>query len=87
MIIFDGAGEASEPSGEGASSDEIDYIDDDGIGDNIDGDGGGQYVDFLFIEIRIFYLDSVRQIRILTPSRVELIGKTSIFGLQTTTNR
>eukprot|EP00984_Skeletonema_dohrnii_P029332 scaffold19827_cov171-Skeletonema_dohrnii-CCMP3373.AAC.1 len=28
-----------------------------------------------------------RQIRILTPSRVELIGKRSIFGLETTPNR
>ena len=28
-----------------------------------------------------------RQIRILTPSRVELIGKTSILRLEITTNR
>jgi len=44
MIMFDGAGEASKPSGEGASRDEIDYIHD-AVDDNIDSDGGGQYVD------------------------------------------
>jgi hypothetical protein len=35
-------------------------------------------ISFSFVEIRIFDLDLGRQIQILTPSRVELIGKTSI---------
>ena len=42
---------------------------------------------FSFVEIRIFDADLGRQIRILTPSRVELIGKGSIFGLETAINR
>mmetsp|Transcript_12615 Transcript_12615/g.18826 ORF Transcript_12615/g.18826 Transcript_12615/m.18826 type:complete len:89 (-) Transcript_12615:514-780(-) len=42
---------------------------------------------YSFVEIRIFDADFGLEIRILTPSRVELIGKRSIFGLETTTNR
>ena len=42
---------------------------------------------YSFVEIRIFDTDFGLEIRILTPSRVELIDKGSIFGLETTTNR
>eukprot|EP00984_Skeletonema_dohrnii_P031459 scaffold23975_cov78-Skeletonema_dohrnii-CCMP3373.AAC.2 len=42
---------------------------------------------YSFVEIRIFDADFGLEIRILTPSRVELIGKTSILRLETTTNR
>ena len=42
---------------------------------------------YSFVEIRIFDADFGLEIRILTPSRVELIDKGSIFGLETTTNR
>jgi len=78
-------GEASEPPGEGASHDELF----DSIADGIDdGGGGGQYVDLLlFVKIRIFDFDVGLEIRILTPSRVETIGKRSILRLETTTNR
>ena len=56
--------------------------------DGIDDGGGGQYIDLLlFVKIRTFDSDLGLQIRILTPSRVELIGKRSIFGLETTINR
>ena len=44
-------------------------------------------ISFSFVKIRIFDADLGRQIRILTPSRVELIDKGSIFGLETTINR
>ena len=44
-------------------------------------------ISFSFVKIRIFDSGFGLEIRILTPSRVELIGKTSIFGLETTTNR
>ena len=44
-------------------------------------------ISFSFVKIRIFDADLGRQIRILTPSRVELIGKGSIFALKTITNR
>ena len=46
------------------------------------------YDDFLlFCQNPDFYFGFGLEIRILTPSRVESIGKTSIFGLETTTNR
>jgi len=68
--------EASEPLGEGDGDIES------------DGGGGQHYVDLLlFVEIRIFDLDFDRATHFLTPSRVELIGKTSILRLETTTNR
>jgi len=74
--------EASEPSGEGASHDELDSI-----VDCVDG-GGGQYVGLLlFVKIQTFDSGFGLQIRILTPSRVELIGQRSILRLETTTNR
>jgi hypothetical protein len=44
-------------------------------------------ISFSFVQIRTFDSDFGLEIRILTPSRVELIGKRSIFGLDTTTNR
>jgi len=44
-------------------------------------------ISFSFVKIRIFDFDFGHQIRILTPSRVELIDKTSILRLETTTNR
>ena len=44
-------------------------------------------ISFSFVKIRIFDFDFGLEIRILTPSRVELIGKRSIFGLDNTTNR
>ena len=68
--------EASEPRGEG-----------DGRFD--DGGGGGCYNVQLysFVKIRIFDLDFGLQRRIVDPSQVELIGKESILGLETTTNR
>jgi len=44
-------------------------------------------ISFSFVEIRIFYFDFGRQSRIPTPSRVELVDKTSILRLETTTNR
>ena len=57
------------------------------VNDN-DGGGGGQYVDLLlFVKIRIFDFDVGLEIRILTPSRVETIGKRSILRLETATNR
>ena len=40
-----------------------------------------------FVEIRTFDSDFGLEIRILTPFRVESIGKRSIFGLETTTHR
>ena len=45
------------------------------------------WICYSFVEIRIFDAGLGRQIRILTPSRVELIDKGSIFGLETTINR
>ena len=79
--------EASEPPGEGASHDECDSIVD-GIDDGIEDGGGGQYIDLLlFVKIRTFDSGFGLQIRILTPSRVELIDKRSILCLDTTTNR
>ena len=44
-------------------------------------------ISFSFVKIRIFDADFDRATRFLTPSRVELIGKRSIFGLDDTTNR
>ena len=44
-------------------------------------------ISFSFVKIRIFDTDFGRATRFLTPSRVELIGKRSIFGLDNTTNR
>ena len=44
-------------------------------------------ISFSFVKIRIFDADLGRQKRILTPARVELIDKGSIFGLETTINR
>jgi len=44
-------------------------------------------ISFSFVEIRGFDADVGLQSRILTPSRVELIDKTSILRLETTTNR
>ena len=44
-------------------------------------------ISFSFVKIRIFDADFDRATRFLTPSRVELIGKRSIFGLDNTTNR
>ena len=40
-----------------------------------------------FVKIRTFDSDFGLEIRILTPSRVELIGRRSILRLETTTNR
>eukprot|EP00984_Skeletonema_dohrnii_P013259 scaffold5464_cov97-Skeletonema_dohrnii-CCMP3373.AAC.3 len=58
----------------------VEVYDDDG--------GGGQYVDFLlFCQNPDFDFDFGRQIRILTPSRVDLIDKGSILRLETTINR
>ena len=42
---------------------------------------------FYFVEIRLFDLDLGLQMQIVDPSRVELIGKRSIFLLETTINR
>jgi hypothetical protein len=42
---------------------------------------------FSFVKIRIFDVDLGLEIRIPTPSRVELIGKRSILRLETATNR
>eukprot|EP00984_Skeletonema_dohrnii_P030442 scaffold21927_cov56-Skeletonema_dohrnii-CCMP3373.AAC.1 len=42
---------------------------------------------YSFVKIRIFYADSELEIRIVGVDLVELIGKRSIFGLETTTNR
>jgi len=42
---------------------------------------------YSFVEIRIFDADLGLEIRILTPSRVEMIGKRSTLCLETTTNR
>ena len=73
---------ASEPLGEGASHDELDYI-----VDCVDG-GGGQYIDLLlFCQNPDFDSDLGLEIRILTPSRVEMIVKRSTLCLETTTNR
>ena len=70
---------------------EVDYIVDyivDCIVDCIDQGGGGQCVDFLlFCQNPDFHSDFGLEIRILTPSRVEMIVKRSIFGLKTITNR
>ena len=78
------SGEASEPPGEGASHDD----EFDSIVDGIDDGGGGQCIDLLlFVKIRTFEVGFDRAARFRTPSRVELIGKRSIFGLTTTTNR
>ena len=44
-------------------------------------------ISFSFVKIRIFDADFGLQSRILTPSRVEMIGKRSIFGLAITTIR
>ena len=55
----------------------------DSIVDGIDDGGGGQYIDLLlFVKIRTFDSGFGLQIRILTPSRVEMIGKTSILRLE-----
>ena len=42
---------------------------------------------YSFVEIRIFDADLGLEIRILTPSRVEMIVKRSTLCLETTTNR
>jgi len=75
----------SETLGEGVGVLEV-------IVNNVDNDGGGGgcwYGDLLhsFIEIQIFDVDSELEIRIVEVDLVELIGKRSIFGLDTTTNR
>jgi len=76
---------ASEPPGEGAVGWNVASIVND---DDIDGGGGGQCVDFLlFCQNPDFDSDFGLDIRILTSSRVELIDKTSILRLETTTNR
>eukprot|EP00984_Skeletonema_dohrnii_P030302 scaffold21693_cov87-Skeletonema_dohrnii-CCMP3373.AAC.1 len=74
----------SEPSGEGdGGCDVIVNVDNDD-----DSGGGGQYVDLLlFCQNLDFGLDSGLQIRILTPSRVELIDKRSILCLVNRWNR
>ena len=79
-----GGGETSEPLGEGVEADYVDYI-----VDGIDDGGGGPFVDFLLFcqNPDFFNVDLGLETRILTPSRVEMIGKTTILCLETTTNR
>ena len=77
----------SEPLGEGVGFDDVIVTN----ADNDAGGGGGGEVNvstsFSFVNIRIFDADFERQIRILTPSRVESIDKRLILCLETTTNR
>ena len=71
-----------EPLGEGVGVNAV-------IG-NVDNDGSGEVnvsISFSFVKIRIFDFGFGLEIRIPTPSRVELIDKRSIFGLETTINR
>jgi len=86
--IDDGGDGASEPPGEGAVVIIDDVVDNDD--NSVDGGGGFYYNTFnyfSFVEIRTFDSGFGLEIRIPTPSRVELIGKGSIFGLETKTNR
>ncbi|KAK1737740.1 hypothetical protein QTG54_011512 [Skeletonema marinoi] len=83
-VVLENVEAASEPPGEGVVV-IVDFGDNDG---NNVGGGGGQYIDLLlFVKIRTFDSGFGLQIRILTPSRVELIDKRSILCLDTTTNR
>ena len=79
---------ASEPQGEGVGVDDV--IDNAVIGNVDNDDGSGEVnvsISFSFVKIRIFDFGFGLEIRIPTPSRVKLIDKGSIFGLETTTNR